>query len=874
MTLAQTSRGQTINIPPGPLPESLKALGYASNINIVFDPTLVRNLKAPEISEARDAREALTRLLAGTPIRFKFINEKTVSLIPPQTTATTSVLPPAGEPREGTLRLAQAEGQNGQSKSDESSDEDSSRRADESSARNLDGDSKVLLQEVLVTGTHIKGAQLTSPIIRISQDDMRVSAQTTLGEVFRALPQNFSGGQNPGVALGAADSTVANQNLTGGSSLNLRGLGPDATLTLLNGRRLPYDSFVQAMDASVIPTVAVDRVEIVLDGASSIYGSDAVGGVANVVLKRDFSGAEVSARYGFSTDGGNDQTQYVGAAGSTWGSGGFLVAGDFSRNTPVRARDRDYLDAMPNPGVIVYPRLEQTTFILNGHQSLGDSAEVTLAAYHAKRETNLFSQTAVKFFRNTDTANWGILPALNLELPGDWSVSLEGSYGENESESSLPIFLISDVFLFEQRTCYCNKSQSADIRTEGPLGAIAGRPIRLSVGAGYVENTFRSVDLFTGLADTSGSSRSRHAYAELYLPVVGQEQKIPFVDSLALSAAARYEDYRLFGNITTPKLGLVWDLMPSVQVKASWGKSFKVPTLTEQFQPTILNLNSAVNDIPGAPAGSTYLLIIGGNERLEPERARVTTAGITLRPASLPGFRAEMGWFDIDYSDRVVAPLGARVDIDAPEFVVRDPTLAQQNAAISGADQFPNFSGAPYDPGTVLALFDNRFTNSAAQHTRGVDLTLEHSLPVRSGSFTTRGVANWIEGDRRNTSFSPETPVVGVVFFPPRFHARASMIWSKSGLALAAHVNHSGGVDNIYTAPQQRVSAMTTLDLVADYQGTLGPLGAMGLSLSVLNAFDRHPPYMQPTNSSFVPYDSTNYSPLGRIISATLAKRF
>src|SRR6185369_12943879 len=99
-------------------------------------------------------------------------------------------------------------------------------------------------------------------------------------------------------------------NTGGASTLNLRGLGSGATLTLLNGHRLAYNVTNPAVDVSAIPLEAVERLEIVADGASALYGSDAVAGVANVVLKRDYAGLSTSARFGASTDGGNSQQQY------------------------------------------------------------------------------------------------------------------------------------------------------------------------------------------------------------------------------------------------------------------------------------------------------------------------------------------------------------------------------------------------------------------------------------------------------------------------------------------------------------------------------------------------------------------------------------
>src|SRR3546814_11644652 len=127
----------------------------------------------------------------------------------------------------------------------------------------------------------------------------------------------------------------SNQNITGGSSLNLRGLGPDATLTLLNGARLAYDGFTQATDVAVIPVAAIDRMEVLLDGASALYGSDAVGGVANIILKRDYDGEELTTRYGRATDGGYEQTQVNAVVGETWTTGGLSIAGEKKTSSHV-----------------------------------------------------------------------------------------------------------------------------------------------------------------------------------------------------------------------------------------------------------------------------------------------------------------------------------------------------------------------------------------------------------------------------------------------------------------------------------------------------------------------------------------------------------
>ena len=107
--------------------------------------------------------------------------------------------------------------------------------------------------EIMVTGSRIRGAPPSAPVTLVRQVTMREQGLNDLGDVVRAIPQNFNGGQNPGVTFGVPGS----QNVTSGSGLNLRGLGADATLTLLNGHRLAYDSATQAIDISAIPVAAV-----------------------------------------------------------------------------------------------------------------------------------------------------------------------------------------------------------------------------------------------------------------------------------------------------------------------------------------------------------------------------------------------------------------------------------------------------------------------------------------------------------------------------------------------------------------------------------------------------------------------------------------
>src|SRR5690606_33275434 len=176
----------------------------------------------------------------------------------------------------------------------------------------------------VVTGSRIRGAPVASQVIEIDAEDFRRAGHADLGQVVRSIPQSFGGGQNPGVGSNVPASSGV--DVGGGASLNLRGIGSDATLTLLNGHRLNYSASRQSVDISAIPLAAVERIEVVADGASALYGSDAVGGVANIILRREADGIETSARLGSSTDGGYFQQVYGALGGAGWASGGFVAA--------------------------------------------------------------------------------------------------------------------------------------------------------------------------------------------------------------------------------------------------------------------------------------------------------------------------------------------------------------------------------------------------------------------------------------------------------------------------------------------------------------------------------------------------------------------
>jgi iron complex outermembrane receptor protein len=266
------------------------------------------------------------------------------------------------------------------------------------------------LQAITVTGTRIRGATGPSPVIVMTRRGLEEQGIPDLASVSRIIPQNYTGGQNPGVA-GGGDQGGYN-NINNSTTLNLRGLGSDATLTLINGHRLPYDAVNQGVDISIIPLAALERIEVITDGASALYGSDAVGGVANLILRRDYDGLQASARVGASTQGGNVQQQYSGIGGARWSGGGFMAAFDYSKATPIFADERPYSRGL-DPSQMIGTGSRQVSGVLAGHLDLASWASFELDAQLADRrarKANAFSVTApLSYLRSGQPAGGAIL---------------------------------------------------------------------------------------------------------------------------------------------------------------------------------------------------------------------------------------------------------------------------------------------------------------------------------------------------------------------------------------------------------------------------------------------------------------------------------
>jgi iron complex outermembrane recepter protein len=185
------------------------------------------------------------------------------------------------------------------------------------------------LEEINVLGSRIKrtDTETASPVLVIDAAAIERSGAATLGDVIQELPAIAGAATNPSVNNGGGD---------GAATISLRGLGDQRTLLLINGRRVAYN------DINSIPANLVATVSILKDGASAIYGSDAIGGVVDFQLKTDFEGAQVSLDYGVSGEDDGERKGGSAAFGISGERGNFVVNLNYSDQEQISAADRDY----------------------------------------------------------------------------------------------------------------------------------------------------------------------------------------------------------------------------------------------------------------------------------------------------------------------------------------------------------------------------------------------------------------------------------------------------------------------------------------------------------------------------------------------------
>lgn len=835
------------------------------------------------------------------------------------------------------------------------------------------------VQAVVVTGSRIRGIEpIGSNIIAIDSEEILAEPVISTNDLLRRVPQVVSLGANR--AGGAAQNGAA--NATRGAGINLRGISTNATLLLYNGRRFPAQGTQgQFTDPSVLPSIALGRVEVVADGASAIYGSDAVAGVVNLILRNDVEGVEGRFRFGL-TEGDYAEKQFALMAGHRWDTGRFMIAGEYSQNDPLfgaevsewyqqdnRARGgRDLRNTNCDPGTITvggtsyaipaggvtsanvgalvpgtrnqcfYGGLdhviwsqERTSVVGNFSQEFGP-IRIFADGFYSERNgiapitpninatvpnTNPFFVSPVPGATSVNVTyslvptiglqenpyrsdSWNAVAGVEADLFGDFQGTVYYAYGKSSEvadrrqsginagalqaaladtnpATALNLFggpnnpatianITDNLFVIIGRT----RLEVLNAQIDGSLASLPGGNVRIALGAEHrVEYTF--TDLLTGQSNNirstaaDGSRNVDAFFGELFVPVFGSGNAQSGLEQLSLSAAVRHEKYSDFGSTTNPKFGVTWVPVSGLSLKGTYGTSFRAPTYTEVS--TIAGGAGLYFDtLPGPNGNQIGIGIAGGNPDLQPETAETWSFTAELAPVAVPGLRASLSYFRIDYSNQIQALRGTPGLLTNPlyaDFVQFNPTPAEIDALINSGLPI----NAAINASQVTYIADGRRQNLGTTKMRGLDFSLAYDWAM--------GPMNWsagVQGTYVLDYIFEAVPgagfrdVLNTIGFAHRFRTQSDIGFNYEGFKTRLVWNYLNGYDNTTVTPVQKVSDYNTFDLSFTYDIN----EQLNIGFDVRNLFDANPPFVDQPNG----WDPQSANPFPRLFSVTAGVRF
>jgi iron complex outermembrane receptor protein len=469
---------KTYQIGPQSVSAALKAFAAQADMQLIFTESDAGGAQSSGVTGKKSAREALQAILKGTGLEFEFTANNVVVV---RKAAAAGLAAKSGDPP-GDDR--QKEGKSDSSQDFRVAPVDQTPAGPQVSERkeNKEHENKDFLQEVVVTGSRIperngNGAQDVKVYTREQIDQ---SGQTSVAEFLSTLPE---------VSVASSESGFSTGPFGGGTTVQLHGLPLGTTLVLLNGRRI-QSSGAQAgngqdiFDLNNIPLGTVERIEVVSEGSSAIYGSDAIAGVVNIILKKDFDGFQANAKYGAASD--TDETDVDLAWGHRWDRGSLSIVGTVQTRGELAGADRSVSanaskTATCNPGNV---------FSLSGANLPGLNAPYAAvpAGFTGTPTQQEFASTAGSlnecgFFANNSivpaTHRQGVFATGSLQVAPSVQLFFEAMYSHvlQLNEASSPGLFAVPGF------------QSYTVSASNPYNPF-GEPI----GVGYLINAFKSQD--------------------------------------------------------------------------------------------------------------------------------------------------------------------------------------------------------------------------------------------------------------------------------------------------------------------------------------------------------------------------------------------
>ncbi len=765
----------------------------------------------------------------------------------------------------------------------------------------------VALEKYQVTGTHIKRSDTEGmlPVFVVDRAAIDQSGATTVNELFSKVIYNSAGIVDEKFTQGFAPASAG---------IDLRGLGVSRTLVLVNGRRVPQFPFGQDgsssfVDINLIPLGLVERVEILKDGASAIYGSDAIAGVVNIILRKDYDGVDVSASYGQSDESDGDERHFTFAGGRTGSQGNVTFGLEYFDRDNVWSKNRDLSGTANgpfddrsragNPGTIIraagFPEPDprcppdsisaakgpfclydfgpDTTLIPEAQRinlmssasydlthSLSVFASVNYTDSSSKRDlaptSGSFSVSGTNpntIFPGEDvdviyrllelgprtddfeTDAYNLLAGLTGTFRDwDWELGAGGGKidtkitGENGYATQTAVQTAVDngtLNLFgaspnldpsaisyettrdgESKLYFVDFKISGDIldMKHGALSAAAGAEYRKEEFSDEFDPVTESGDVLgVGGISSDGDRHSESAFLELSVPVLS---------NMEVQLAGRYDHYSDFGDTFNPKLGLRWQALDSLLLRASAGTGFKTPTLQELYSAEIFSFETVFDPVTGEVVEVPTLA--SGNDNLDAEESDNYSLGLVWDVTH--AWDISVDWWRIKNDNAVT---------NNPQFYVNNSNLYPENVI-----RDPN--------GDIVVIF-SPFQNVAAQKLWGIDFDTGVDWGMgHLGDFNFNVMATYLG------SYEVE-PVSGAGYDDlagedgrPRVRGQSIFGWNKADYAASLTVNYIGSYDR--SDVNDGIDSWTTVDGQFNWLPRSLPGGK--LTFGIENLLDKDPP--------------------------------
>ena len=759
-----------------------------------------------------------------------------------------------------------------------------------------------VLDTVVVTGTRAANrtvAESAAPIDVITPEALQATGTTELATALsRALPSlNFP---RPAITDGTDAVRPA----------QLRGLAPDQVLILVNGKRRHTTALINLngsqgrgsspVDLNAIPIAAIERVEVLRDGASAQYGSDAIAGVVNVVLKGSGKGGSLAANVGQYSAGDGRSYQAQGDAGFALGASGklHLAAEYVNRDQTDRARPYVLSPGVtvrpvtaPPPGEVVQrygdPEIDQYALSANASFDVGDALTLYGFANASRRDalSNGFFRTAADSRNVPAIYPNGFLPqirniaedrgavlGLRGVVAGDWNLDISYNYGNNDLSFDVENSLNRSQGAASQRNFYAGALDIAQqvFNVDASKGydvAWMDYPLNVALGAEWRGEEFTQSagepnsylnggvlfggnptpsgsQVFPGFRPTDAGQFDRDSYA-VYLDV-----EMPFNEAFTLAAAVRAEEYSDFGSTTSGKVSARYDFGDAVALRGTVATGFRAPSLQQQFF-----RSTATNFIGGVPFDirtfrvNDAAAVALGAEQLRAEESTNFSLGLVLTPVQ----------------DLYVTIDAYRIDID-------DRILLSENLTSTAVRAFLN---ATVDPSLGGGRY---FTNAVDTRTRGVDVIGTYRWSLANSTLDLTAGYNY---NKTTVERIAANPAVLVAIDPnavrigrvevgrltvgaPRDKFQLGGLWSVGDWKFSANATRFGEFSVLFgnnpadTSRDQTFDAQWTLDLSASYAS-----GSWDFTLGADNVLDEYPEEVIFANSTNVQLPYSASSPNG-----------